>query len=265
MNQITFLGTGTSTGVPIPGCKCKVCQSTNSKDKRFRTSAYLQTANKACILIDTSPDLRSQLLKHGIDRLDGVIFTHTHADHVHGIDDLRPLCYVQNKTIPCFAGENSYQELINKFPYIFNPKYDKPIGGGVPKLTLNQIPQGEGSVLNNDFIFCDLPHGHFKTTSIIHNKMAYATDCAEIPKSYLEKLKNLKLELFFIDCTRMAPHQTHLHLDKAIEYAKFVGAKTTGLIHLSHDFEHDELNNKLKVHSPNEIRAVFDGEIFFYS
>ena len=120
MNKITILGSGTSTGVPILGCKCKVCQSTEPRNKRFRSSAIIELENQKRILIDTTPDLRTQLLNNKVDHVDAVIITHDHADHTHGIDDLRPFGFKSNKSIPVYTSEPAARSLTRKFPYIFD-------------------------------------------------------------------------------------------------------------------------------------------------
>ncbi len=267
-NQIQILGSGTSTGIPIIGCDCPVCHSSDPKDKRLRTSAYLTTSKGHKFLIDAGPDLRAQFLREKLHELDAVFITHTHADHVHGIDDLRALCFKNKKNIPVFTHHIAAQELREKFPYIFMREKlfssERPVlGGGIPLLDLFEIP-GEHPLVGDDFEFTLLPHGYFKTMGITHSKMTYFTDVASVPSETLDHLRKKQLDLFIIDCLRVSPHQTHLHLEKSLEYAKYVNAKLTGLIHFSHDFFHEELESKLA--SENfKVRPLFDGEHLFYA
>ncbi len=269
MNQLRILGTGTSTGVPVIGCKCEVCLSNDAKDKRLRTSAVITTSTNKNFLIDTGADLRTQLLTYKIDKIDCVLITHTHADHVHGIDDLRPLCFIQKDNIPVITHELACEELRLKFPYIFMREKvfskDKPIlGGGIPLLDLYSISE-KNPLASEDFHFHLLPHGHFKTMGIVHSKMAYFTDVAEITSEVLDDLKSRQLDLFIVDCLRRKPHQTHLHLEQALEYAKYIQAKKTRLIHFSHDFSHQGLVDELKTSTDFDVLPLYDGETLTYS
>jgi phosphoribosyl 1,2-cyclic phosphate phosphodiesterase len=245
--QIQFLGTGTSTGVPITGCPCEVCHSNDAKDKRMRTSAVIKV-DKKNILIDASPDLRTQALRYNINHIESVFLTHTHADHVHGLDDLRPFCFFHKKDIPLYTHKGSADELKYRFPYIFDQekyfKGKKILGGGLPLLKLHEI-KDELEIFQTKFEFKLMPHGHMQTWGIIHSKMAYFTDIARMDEEVLADLKSRKLEYLFLDATRRQPHSTHLHLELSLEYAREIGAAFTGLIHLSHDFFHDKLCDEL--------------------
>jgi phosphoribosyl 1,2-cyclic phosphate phosphodiesterase len=269
MNQVTLLGTGTSTGVPILGCSCSVCQSNDPRNKRLRTSAIIQTSQDKKILIDASPDLRTQLLRQQVHDLDGIIITHDHADHTHGMDDLRPFGYKKNASLPVFTTTETAQDLVQKFPYIFQSELvfqGKPIlGGGIPKLHLEAVVSGKNSILEEEFEFFSLPHGHGETLGINHRKMAYLTDCREIPTATLETLRNKKLEILLIDCLRYAPHSTHLHLDLSLEYIEKINPARAVLIHLGHEIEYREILTRLRTRGIENVTPSYDGMSFYYS
>ncbi len=270
-NQIRILGTGTSTGVPTIGCDCPVCTSTNARNKRLRTSALIHSKSGKNFLIDTGPDLRAQLLQNSIKSINATFITHTHADHVHGIDDLRPFCFVLKDNIPIYTHKEAQEELKERFPYIFMKEKiftkNKPVlGGGIPLLELMPTEIGEKQkILGEEFEFYIVPHGHFKTMIIIHEKMAYLTDISEIPEEVLQILKKKKLEVLIIDCLRKRPHQTHLHLDKTLDYILQIKPKFAGLIHFSHELEHQEIEDEMKKIKEVQIRPLFDGEILNYT
>jgi phosphoribosyl 1,2-cyclic phosphate phosphodiesterase len=267
MNKITILGSGTSTGVPILGCKCAVCKSTDQRNKRLRTSAFIETASGKKILIDASPDLRTQLLRHNFDDVDAAIITHDHADHVHGIDDLRPFCFTKESPIPVYADEYTCRSLSTKFAYIFERHKvfaEKPIlGGGIPKLDLNTV-ESEAVIQGEKFLFQSLPHGHARTLGIIHQKMGYIVDCQEVPESAQQVFRDAKLEILIIDCLREKPHQTHLHLDLTLEYIKNIGPKTAVLTHMAHEWDYVDLLTQLERRGIKNVFPAIDGQTFLY-
>ena len=266
-NEVIALGTGTSTGVPMLGCNCAVCSSTNPKNKRFRASVALKTSNNKTIIIDLTPDLRSQLLVNGVSNCDACIVTHEHADHVHGIDDLRPLCFEREEGIPVFTWNNCAEHLSEKFPYIFQAdqlfKFKPILGGGIPKLSLHTV-HDKAEVAGESFEFYLLPHGHTKSLSFIHQKLGYAIDCKTVPSQWIERLRKARLDLLILDCAKREPHQTHLHLEAAVEIARKVGAKETGLIHMGHELEHEQLTQELKESCDFNIFPLYDGQILTY-
>ncbi|HXH30480.1 MAG TPA: MBL fold metallo-hydrolase [Bacteriovoracaceae bacterium] len=268
MNRITILGSGTSTGVPILGCKCKVCQSTEIRNKRFRTSAVIELHNKKNLLIDASPDLRTQLLRSDFDSIDGVILTHNHADHTHGIDDLRAFSFLHGP-LPVFADSFTGESLKTLFPYIFDTeKYfgDKPIlGGGIPQLHHQLVSPGKSEIFDNVFELFHLPHGHAKTLGILHQKMAYVVDCKEIPPEFLGRLKAAQLELLIIDCLRPEPHQTHLHFDLTLEYIKEISPRLAILTHMGHEWDYLDLLQQLRLRGVKNVLPAIDGQSFLYS
>lgn len=273
-NTITILGTGTSTGVPTVGCQCRVCTSTNPKNKRFRTSIYLETAGGKRIIVDTTPDLRSQLLQNNICDVDAAIITHDHADHVHGIDDLRPYCFIGNKTIPIYTSRYYMEQLTSRFPYIFSDKVytdDRPVlGGGIPRLTLQEIFPSESKVQSNkildeEFKFFNFPHGYGKTLGFIHGKFGYIIDCHEIPENILQIYQAAKLDVLILDCLKRVPHQTHLSLSQTQSYLERIDAKFTGLIHMAHDFDHEELAQEMQQKYGKKVAPLFDTQKLEYS
>lgn len=271
-NKVIILGSGTSTGVPMPGCHCAVCKSPDEKNKRFRTSIFLKTQAGNSILVDTTPDLRSQALQNQIDKIDAAIITHDHADHVHGIDDLRPFCYLPTpRTLPVFTSSFSAESLKARFPYIFQVEKvfsNKPIlGGGIPRLSLQIVgPSQAFSILGETFRFFLCPHGHTQTLGFIHHKLAYFTDCHRLSDSLVEELQKSQLDLLIIDCIRKKSHSTHLHLDASISYTQRIQAKSTGLIHMAHDFDHQELIEELRTRKMGEnVFPLFDRQVLEYS
>lgn len=269
MNKITILGSGTSTGVPILGCKCQVCQSNEIRNKRLRTSAILQTTSGKMILIDASPDLRTQLLGAQVDRLDGIIITHDHADHTHGMDDLRPFGFINKTPLPVFTNEYTSISLKEKFPYIFQREKifaDKVIlGGGIPLLDLHLIAPGQSNIMDEDLEFFSLPHGHIETLGVRHGKMAYLVDCQSVPEETLRKLRADQLDLLVIDCLRPLPHQTHLHFDLTMEYIESIQPRLAVLTHLGHEWDYLELTQKIQGRGMKNVIVAIDEQSFLYS
>lgn len=267
-NKVYILGSGTSTGVPTLGCSCKVCQSQNKKNKRLRSSILIVTKENKKILIDTTPDLRTQLLDNQITDIDAVIMTHEHADHTHGIDDLRPFCFYKNHPIPVYTYQRCAELLKHKFFYIFQRdeffKDKKILGGGIPKLDLHVINEGKQNILGHEFEFFKLKHGHTHTLAFRFENMAYIIDCEQVPQPVLESLKNKKLNLLIIDCLRRKKHQTHLHLDLTLEYIKKIEPKSAGLTHMSHDFDHDPFEQEVVSLGYKHVFACYDGQKLFF-
>ena len=269
MNKITILGSGTSTGVPILGCNCAVCKSTDQRNKRLRTSALIQTDSGKNILIDASPDFRTQALKANVEMIDAAIITHDHADHVYGMDDLRPFCFKRPTPIPIYADEYTAASLRTKFSYIFdrhNVYADKPIlGGGIPLLDLSVISSPEIMIEDALFSVSSLPHGHSKTLALIHQKMGYIIDCKEVPAEVLQKFRDAKLEVLIIDCLREKPHDTHLHLDLALEYIDQIRPDKAALTHMGHEWDYVDLLTQLQRRGIKNVFPAVDGQSFLYS
>lgn len=271
MNQVTILGSGTSTGVPLLGCSCPVCLSTDPKDKRLRTSVFIETSQGKKILVDTTPDLRAQFLEHNITDLDFALITHDHADHIHGIDDLRPLCFKDGgKTIPILTDESHLKSITGRFPYIFQSdkifSKDKPVlGGGIPNLTLHEVALGKPFNAEEEiFTFFLLPHGYTKTLGFVHEKMAYLVDCASVAEDIIVDLMKRNLDLVIIDSVRVKPHKTHLNFDQAIEVIKKINPKKGLLIHMSHDLSHMQIIEKCQGLTHPDISPAYDGQKLSY-
>ncbi len=264
-NSVLMLGTGTSTGIPLVGCSCVVCASNNPKDKRFRSSIQIVSKRNKSILIDTGPDLRLQLLNNHIKHIDGVILTHDHADHCHGIDDLRPLCFFKDDPlIPIGSHRATIDILTKRFDYIFQKK-GPALGGGVPILEFHELKEGNQSFIDEEFYFFLNPHGKTQTLGICHHKMAYIIDCVEIAPEHIKFLKNQNLDHLIIDCPRRRPHDTHLHLEKALHYIEQISPKKAGLTHLGHDFGHNALSKELQANYGNLVQVLYDGQSLSYN
>ena len=251
-STLTILGSGTSTGVPVITCPCAVCHSKHPRNKRLRASAWLQTQGRS-ILIDTSTDLRQQALKHRIPRVDAVLMTHPHADHIMGLDELRAWNFSQKGRIPIYGNSWTEQELQQKFEYIFKPK---PVeGGGIPLLDLHRFDaQAEKlEVCGLEFVPIALQHGSQECVAFRHQGLAYVTDCNVIPQTSLDRLQGL--DVLVLDCLRIKPHGTHFHLEKALETVEQLKPRRTWLTHLGHELDYLEWKKKL----PKGVAFAYDG------
>ncbi len=269
MNRVTILGSGTSTGVPILGCNCSVCKSTDGRNRRQRSSIVITTNDGKRVLVDATPDLRTQLLRNRIGALDAVVVTHDHADHTHGMDDLRPFGYQNGAPLPVHSTEETARELARKFPYIFDrDRYFKDravLGGGIPLLDSVIVAPGTACVAGHDFEFFLLPHGHTETLGLRHRGLAYLTDCQEIPQRAIERLRDARLELLIIDCLRPTPHQTHLHLDLTLKYIEQIEPRLAVLTHMGHEWDFLELSRELLRRGVKNTLPARDGQQFLYS
>lgn len=268
-NTLTALGTGTSTGIPMIGCQCVVCTSLDHRDQRMRTSIFLQTKNGKHILVDTSPDLRTQLLSNQITHVDFAIITHDHADHLHGIDDLRPLSFYRApKEIPLYTNADTALKIKERFGYIFPKNHDskKPIlGGGIPKLTLEKVELEKWIEIEGEkFYFFNYPHGHTETMGFIHDQMAYIVDCMELPQNILTLLSNEKLKLLVIDCLQRKSHSTHLTLERSFDYITTINPETAGLIHIGHDLSHQMLSEISIKRFGKKVFPLYDNQKIIY-
>jgi phosphoribosyl 1,2-cyclic phosphate phosphodiesterase len=267
LKTVHVLGSGTSTGVPVVACSCRVCQSPREKDKRLRSSVMLEFSNpqneKKFILVDTTPDLRTQLLRGGFTHLDGVIITHEHADHLHGLDDLRPLSLFQQKDLPLWTSSLCAGHMRRRFSYAFAAEEKNralTTGGGIPTLTLHELSLKKTVTLAGiDFIFFALPHGHTTTLGFTTNHFSYLIDCHEIPEGIFPLLENT--ETLIIDCVRLKPHHTHLYWEKTLQYVQQIQAKRSYIIHMGHDFTHEEWNDmcsEAPLKKGHSLEASFD-------
>lgn len=248
---LTILGSGTSTGVPLIGCKCSVCRSKNPKNRRTRASAWIQTQGKS-FLIDTSTDLREQALRERIQKVDAVLYTHPHADHISGIDELRCYNFLQKSTIPVYANEWTRKDLESRYSYIFSPQ---PVeGGGIPQLHIKKIQNSRMFKIQGVPIQpIPLQHGSREIYGFRIGPVAYVTDCSYIPAESIRRLRGLSV--LVLDCVRIKPHRTHLNLERALETASELQARKTFLTHLGHDFDESKWSRKL----PPGIALAYDG------
>ncbi|MEP6924347.1 MAG: MBL fold metallo-hydrolase [Pyrinomonadaceae bacterium] len=248
--KLTFLGTGTSTGVPFIGCECEVCTSPDPRDNRLRVSILIEQGDKR-ILVDTSADFRQQALRHKITRLDAVLITHCHADHVFGMDDLRALNF-RHGAIGIYAGERDWVDLRRIFQYVFQPTQ---IGGGLPQLIPHIIEENAGFCFAENLEVTPLTviHGKLPILAFRFNDFAYATDLSEIPATTMDNLRDL--DVLVIDCVRNKPHPTHLGLEQALAYIEKLKPKRAFLTHLNHEFLYERDSAKL----PQNVHFAYDG------
>jgi phosphoribosyl 1,2-cyclic phosphate phosphodiesterase len=253
-NTLTVLGCGTSGGVPFICCDCAVCRSKNPKNKRTRSSVWIQVNGKSFV-IDTGPDFRNQCLREKIRHIDAVLYTHPHADHVHGIDELRSFNFFQKGAIPVYGNAWICRDLPIKFSYIFRSSYAEPEGGGIPTLTLHEIRPSIKSIKIQGVPVIPIPHMHGSNDSLGYriDSVAYIADCSYIPEASLKKLKGLSV--LVLDCLRIRPHRTHLNLDQALKIVEAVKPKRTYLTHLGHEFDYAEWKKKL----PKGVSLAYDG------
>ncbi|HLZ44045.1 MAG TPA: MBL fold metallo-hydrolase [Gemmatimonadales bacterium] len=251
--RLTILGSGTSFGVPQIGCRCPTCTSTDPRDRRTRTAALIETTGKR-LLIDTPPELRLQLVAASVDHVDAVLFTHAHADHVHGIDDLRALSVRQATALPAYGSRATMTELGTKFPYIFDPSFVVPAGTSKPELQAHVLEPGTPVTIAGMAVTpLALPHGAHEVFGYRVGPVAYLTDVKVIPESVIEVLKDL--EVLVLNALLSRPHPLHLSVPEAIAAARRVGARRTLFTHLTHENTHAALAAQL----PGGIAPAYDG------
>jgi phosphoribosyl 1,2-cyclic phosphate phosphodiesterase len=251
--ELVFLGTGTSVGVPVLGCKCEVCRGGKPKNQRTRSSVLFRLPS-GNLLVDTSPELRLQLLAQGIDRVDAVMFTHEHADHLHGMDDLRLFPFQLGHPVPVYCAEKVETRIRRIFDYAFS---DRPEThpGSVPKLELRRITETEPFIaLGQRVQPIPLRHGvKFDVLGFRIGSLAYCTDMTEVYESGLPHLQGL--DVLIVGALRATPHPTHLSVDGAIELVRKLKPKRAYLTHTSHELDYDFTNDYL----PPNIRMAYDG------
>jgi phosphoribosyl 1,2-cyclic phosphate phosphodiesterase len=269
--RITVLGSGTSHGVPSIGCDCAVCKSLDRKDQRTRPSIYVEFTDGdrqiagpchdgaapppfagavRSILVDTSTDLRAQALANDIRRVDAILFTHSHADHVFGLDDVRRYNQMQQGAIPCYADEETVDNLKRMFSYVFEPP--RQTGGGLPQLAIFPIA-GSFSLGGVEIVPVPLFHGRLPVLGFRIGAFAYLTDCNRIPDASWPLLDGVRT--LILDALRHRPHSTHFSVAEAIETARRLGAERTYLTHICHDLGHAATNAQL----PAGVELAYDG------
>jgi phosphoribosyl 1,2-cyclic phosphate phosphodiesterase len=251
--RLLFLGTGTSFGVPMLGCGCEVCRSADPRDRRTRVGALVETNGGTKILIDTPPELRLQLIAAGIDRIDAVLFTHDHADHTHGIDDLRAFTVRREAPLPMYGSVETLESLRRKFTYIFDDR--RPVAG-------TSKPEGRAHIIepNRPFLVGDvevlpvpIPHGPITVFAYRIGSLAYITDAKTVPPAAIEQFRGASV--LVINALFRTEHPTHLSIPESLRVAEEIGAERTYLIHLTHDNFHADLEAEL----PHGISPAFDG------
>ncbi|HUK21479.1 MAG TPA: MBL fold metallo-hydrolase [Gemmatimonadales bacterium] len=251
--RLTLLGTGTSFGVPQVGCDCRTCTSPDPRDKRTRTSALIEADGRR-LLIDTPPELRLQLVGADIRKLDAVLFTHAHADHVHGIDDLRAISVRQSNGLAVYGPTDTLAELATRFPYIFDPAIVTPAGTTKPELRAHAIePDRETDIAGFRVLPFTLPHGSKTVFGYRIGALAYVTDAKTIPETVRAQLAGL--EVLVLNALLSRPHPLHLSIPEAVAAAQAIGARRTFLTHLTHETPHAELLGRL----PSGIEPAYDG------
>jgi len=249
--KLVFLGTGTSVGVPTIGCGCAVCQSTNPRNRRTRCGLALGLP-EGTLLIDTTPDLREQLLRERIGLVHAVLYTHEHADHVFGLDDVRVLTYYLGHKLPLYCEEQVEARIRRSFDYAFG--HDEGEGGASrPHLEIRRIGLDRFTVLGTEFTPLRLYHGRYHVLGFRFGNIAYCTDVNRIADEAFPLLEGV--DVLILDALRRKFHPTHFSLPQAIETARKVGARRTLFTHMSHELDHDETNAEL----PDGMELAYDG------
>ena len=253
--RLTLLGTGTSMGVPQIGCRCAVCRSSDPRDRRNRTSALLEVDGRT-LLIDTPPELRLQLLQAGTSRLDAVLYTHEHADHVNGIDDLRSFSLLQRHPLPLYAPPATAEHLRHTFRYIFDDAVVPLDGTSKPRLTIEPIgADGPVEIAGITVRPIAFEHGHAAVYGYRVGPVAYLTDVKRVPPEARALLRGVRV--LVLNALWWREHPTHLSIEDAIEVAQDIGAEQTLLTHLTHETSHQELLQRL----PAGIAPGYDGQV----
>jgi len=252
--RLTFLGTGTSFGVPVVGCDCAACTSQDPRDRRGRHGALVELP-EGNLLVDTPPELRLQLLHAGVTEVDAVWYTHLHADHVHGIDDLRVFTAKARRSLPAFVPQEYARTLQDRFDYIFDPHTWVAPGTSVPDLDLRTFTaQDRVPVLGADLEPLAVPHGRIDVYGFRADGLAYITDAKTLPSRVLEAVRGV--DVLVLNALWWGnPHPTHFNVEEALETAREVGARMTYLTHLTHRVVHADLEKRL----PEDVQPAYDG------
>jgi phosphoribosyl 1,2-cyclic phosphate phosphodiesterase len=248
--RVIFLGTGTSHGVPMIGCTCETCRSIDPHDHRLRPSIYLAIEQGPAVLVDTATDLRQQALTHKLTRVDAVLYTHSHADHVMGLDEMRRFNILQRAAIPAYADARTADDLRRTFAYVFDPPAER--GGGVPQIELRPI-DGPFAVAGLSVVPVPIMHGSRPILGFRFGKFAYLTDCSAIPDASWTLLGDL--DVLVLDALRHRPHPTHYSVSEALQVVDRLKPAQTYFTHICHDLPHAATNRTL----PAGVELAYDG------
>ncbi len=248
--RLTILGSGTSVGVPMAGCDCRVCRSSDPRDNRLRSSALLSWNGRNAV-IDTTPEFRMQMLRAEVGTLDAVLITHNHHDHIHGLDDVRPYCFKRDGLLPVYASDKTCTWIRKHYDYIWNARQR---GGGLPRIELHAI---RAPFALHGLTVTPLPVMHGKTEVFGYRAgdIAYISDVSEIPPASWTLLEGVKT--LVLDATRPEPHETHFHTDAAVDVVRRLGVERAVFTHLNHDLPHTELARRL----PPGMEPAYDGMV----
>lgn len=247
--KITILGSGTSTGVPMVGCRCPVCTSDNPRDKRTRASIVIESEGRY-LLVDTSTDLRKQAIRENLPHIDAVLFTHSHADHIHGIDDMRGFHFIHKRVVPCFAEQETMDVITRKFSYIFKGLKE----AGYSQLLEPHVITGPFCLFGCSITPIPMFHGSMPATGYRFNDIAYLTDCSSIPKSSRELLRDL--DILIIDALRYTPHPNHFNIEGALGVVNDLKPRKAVFTHLTHEVPYSDFNRL-----PSGVEFAFDGMV----
>jgi len=256
--RLTVLGSGTSHGVPMIGCECAVCQSPDPKNRRYRPSLLITADTGENVIVDTPPELRLALIERQVRRLDAILYTHSHADHIYGLDDIRTFNYRTQNAMPIYAESSVLDDLQRAYQYIFTPTQE---GGGKPQVRLNKLtPAGDEFSPFTLFGLSIRPlrvwHGALPILAFLFDsRFAYVTDVSLIPPETWPYLENL--DLLMLDAVRRKPHETHFHLAESLRVIERLAPKRALLTHLSHDYDHESTNAEL----PARVELAYDGQV----
>ncbi len=251
----TFLGTGTSVGVPMVGCDCEVCRSANPRNHRYRCAVLIDTP-QGNILIDTPPELRLQLLRAKVRAIHAVLFTHYHADHLFGLDDVRPLCRYLGGPMPLYCTGEVEDKIRAAFAYAFGRDADQLPAGYIPKLAFRQITEEPFTLLGQRVVPIPLLHAQFNVLGFRFDDLAYCTDLNRIPERSWPLLEGLRV--LVLDALRYKPHPGHLSVNEAVEIISRLKPQRAYLTHMGHDLEHEAVNRQL----PEGVELAYDGLSF---